>query len=845
MKFLTKKSVTHKIILALVIVVLMNFSIPPIAFANSNIGLDLLTEFAHLVASLGDVVMGLLNKTMLGTEAMWGSVMLEKGDINLQNNRSYLYVSKEDLEDKNATIKKVDSKKLNGLIWEEWKIPNTLYCPENIFANKIAALDVNFIHPNSYTSVEYDKSGENPTDDSIKSQKSAASKLNTVISSWYKAFRNISIVGLLSVLVYLGIRLLISTAATEKAKYKETIKDWIVALCLVFIIHIIMSGILMMTEKIIDLFGSTAENGIIVQVVNENGEEVGTNFRTNLTGYVRFLAQASEIGDAMGYTAIYIALVIFTVMFTITYLKRFLWMAFLTMIAPLVSLTYPIDKAGDGQAQAFNMWVKEYFMHAILQPVHLLLFTVLVSSAYDLATDNILYACVAIGFLIPAEKFIKKMFKLDKAETTSGLGAVAGGALAMKGINAVTNKVKGRVAGGAGAGGDKIKTADDRATLDGGKRKKTVTPKDSSEMLGLEADSNAPDADDSQQDENNDRYRNLNEDERRRVQELEEKEKEDYESGDYNSLYLNQDRIAEQQELEVLRKKADERNAEEQRQQEEERQLAEQRAQEEAQRKAVEDAKIGNRFKRVGTALSDNASLKKARMLNRLENAFSPEGLKRGAIKGAKTLGRIGGAAAGATLVGTAAAGAALTTGDLSTGTGIVAGGVLAGGGVGASLGGKSIGTAIEAGTGFASTMSDAWKTDAERAQAKADKNARFDKNFKLDEKNISYLRKQHITNPAEWLQDDKTQAFLDAGITDINTIFNARDLMEKSNGRINLEGAVTRAKAASELSDNFASSNTQKNALREDLRRKSPSKVSNDQIDKYILDLIDIKKVN
>lgn len=792
MKFLTKKSVTHKIILALVIVVLMNFSIPPIAFANSNIGLDLLTEFAHLVASLGDVVMGLLNKTMLGTEAMWGSVMLEKGDINLQNNRSYLYVSKEDLEDKNATIKKVDSKKLNGLIWEEWKIPNTLYCPENIFANKIAALDVNFIHPNSYTSVEYDKSGENPTDDSIKSQKSAASKLNTVISSWYKAFRNISIVGLLSVLVYLGIRLLISTAATEKAKYKETIKDWIVALCLVFIIHIIMSGILMMTEKIIDLFGSTAENGIIVQVVNENGEEVGTNFRTNLTGYVRFLAQASEIGDAMGYTAIYIALVIFTVMFTITYLKRFLWMAFLTMIAPLVSLTYPIDKAGDGQAQAFNMWVKEYFMHAILQPVHLLLFTVLVSSAYDLATDNILYACVAIGFLIPAEKFIKKMFKLDKAETTSGLGAVAGGALAMKGINAVTNKVKGRVAGGAGAGGDKIKTADDRATLDGGKRKKTVTPKDSSEMLGLEADSNAPDADDSQHGRNN----NFSPD-----------------SDDS--------------------------------QQEEERQLAEQRAQEEAQRKAVEDAKIGNRFKRVGTALSDNASLKKARMLNRLENAFSPEGLKRGAIKGAKTLGRIGGAAAGATLVGTAAAGAALTTGDLSTGTGIVAGGVLAGGGVGASLGGKSIGTAIEAGTGFASTMSDAWKTDAERAQAKADKNARFDKNFKLDEKNISYLRKQHITNPAEWLQDDKTQAFLDAGITDINTIFNARDLMEKSNGRINLEGAVTRAKAASELSDNFASSNTQKNALREDLRRKSPSKVSNDQIDKYILDLIDIKKVN
>ena len=112
-------------------------------------------------------------------------------------------------------------------------------------------------------------------------------------------------------------------------------------------------------------------------------------------------------------------------------------MAFLTMIAPLVALTYPIDKAGDGHAQAFNMWFKEYTMNLILQPVHLILYVALVSSAMELVKQNMIYAVVAIGFLIPAEKFIKKMFGFDKAETPGGFGSFAAGAATMTGLKQV------------------------------------------------------------------------------------------------------------------------------------------------------------------------------------------------------------------------------------------------------------------------------------------------------------------------------------------------------------------------------------------------------------------------
>lgn len=50
---------------------------------------------------------------------------------------------------------------------------------------------------------------------------------------------------------------------------------------------------------------------------------------------------------AVGYLIIYIALVVFLAVFAFRYIKRVIYLAFLTMIAPLVALTYPLDKIRD------------------------------------------------------------------------------------------------------------------------------------------------------------------------------------------------------------------------------------------------------------------------------------------------------------------------------------------------------------------------------------------------------------------------------------------------------------------------------------------------------------------
>jgi len=466
MKIFEKTSIIQKMIVAIVLVILLfSFVLAPKAQASvlGDLGSSLIKELMQLVIWLVDCVTGLLNNMMLGVD--WDDVMLAEDDINLKSEKSWLYVSEEELskakeKESGNCVVEIEGDDYDPKVFfaKEDPIPNMLYSPENIFGNKIAALDINFLRPNTYEGVVKNNIMSDAKEKAESKAESSASVLSQTIASWYKSFRNIAVVGLLSVLIYLGIRILISSTAADKAKYKETLRDWFIALCLVFVIHFIMAGVLMLTDNVNKLFGSSVDKGIIVHV-----EDPDIKFRTNLMGLIRFKTQCSNVYEVGAYGFMYIAIVIYTCIFTFMYFKRFLYMAFFTMIAPLVALTYPIDKAGDGKSQAFNMWFKEYTMNVIIQPVHLILYTVFVSSAIDLATKNLIYALVVIAFLIPAEKFIKSMFGLDKAKSTSSFGSFAGGALAMKGLQKLAG---GEHKGVSGKGGkDSAEGEDEKVTF--------------------------------------------------------------------------------------------------------------------------------------------------------------------------------------------------------------------------------------------------------------------------------------------------------------------------------------------------------------------------------------------
>lgn len=456
MKFFTNKGVVQKTIIAILIVILTTFVTP--APVQADWGGKLLSPIFAFVTAIFDGVQHLLEMTMLGETE---SFMKDINDSNLYNMPGNVGGSVE------------PESKLEGSFFgiDAVNIPMIRYTPEAIFQNQVPALDINFIKP----SVEGDD------------ERNTAVQLRSVISSWYLALRSIAVVGLLSVLIYLGIRMLLTSIAADRAKYQQMLFDWLIAMCLVLVLHYIMSFALTMAETITAMVSSDANQTIRVTAkIDTNWFSSDTiQFSTNLMGYVRFMVQAEDLNTKIAFFALYVMLVIYSIRFTWVYLKRVVNMAFLTLMAPMVALTYPIDKVGDGKAQAFNIWLKEYTYNALIQPVHLLLYKVLLGSAIQLAANNPLYAIVALGFIIAAEKLVKKMFGFDKASggTVGSLAAAAGvTSMAGKMLNDVGKK------GSAGGGNGKIRTKEpgERTGKDDGANKpfKAFQGRDAGNVIG-------------------------------------------------------------------------------------------------------------------------------------------------------------------------------------------------------------------------------------------------------------------------------------------------------------------------------------------------------------------------
>ena len=245
------------------------------------------------------------------------------------------------------------------------------------------------------------------------------------ISQYYYIMRNLAIALLLGILLYIGIRMAISTVASQEAKYKKMLKDWTVSLVLVFVLHYII---------IITFF----VNNTIVHTLSKLDTTSGGD-------YAGMILQGLIPGYGMADVVVYGALVTATLAFVLMYLKRTIVLGFLIVIAPLITVTYSIDKIGDGKSQALNAWLKEFIFTVIIQPFHCIIYLVFYSSmmqaldgANELDVGNVIFAIACAFFMLKAEGIVKKIFGVQPNSIGDAIGT---GAMA---ITMATSMFKGR-----------------------------------------------------------------------------------------------------------------------------------------------------------------------------------------------------------------------------------------------------------------------------------------------------------------------------------------------------------------------------------------------------------------
>lgn len=278
--------------------------------------------------------------------------------------------------------------------------------PDQILFNRLAITDINFF--------QTDKFGSGSKTKTLESN-SPVKSIREGIANWYYVLRTIAVITLLCILVYIGIRMAMSTVAEEKAMYKKWLGNWAVSMALVFVLHYLILIVINVNNSFVDLL-----YGIKQDTLTQDG------WNNYVSGLVfKGLNPLSALGS---WTAVfvYLGIVMLTFVFLIMYIKRMITIAFLILISPIITITYSIDKIKDGTSQALNTWFREFCEAVLIQPFHCIIYLVFISSAMSciktfgtLAAGIIVIFCMF--FIFKAEKIIKDIFGIKTDAAGNGM----------------------------------------------------------------------------------------------------------------------------------------------------------------------------------------------------------------------------------------------------------------------------------------------------------------------------------------------------------------------------------------------------------------------------------------
>lgn len=258
---------------------------------------------------------------------------------------------------------------------------------ENILFNNIQILDIDFFDFNT-------AGGENISSNDL------VYALRQNVAAIYYAIRNIAIIVLLIILLYIGIRMVLSTISGNKAKYKKMFFAWCIGFIIIMFIHYFMIVVINVNEQIVNSL-SPSEDATVM--------------------YDEARSYAYEIPASKGWTGtiIYVFLVYYMIKLLIFYFKRLMIVYLLAIMGPIMGLAYAIEMV-KGKSRSFTTWMKEFSFNVIIQSVHVIIYSIFMNIIYQFMKNvsiiNLMpYAIIMIlilNLMMRSEKIIKRVFGL-------------------------------------------------------------------------------------------------------------------------------------------------------------------------------------------------------------------------------------------------------------------------------------------------------------------------------------------------------------------------------------------------------------------------------------------------
>lgn len=273
-----------------------------------------------------------------------------------------------------------------------------MFTIEKTVFNEIGLFNINYFNfENTY------QIGTGSNEKTIQVKSPIIKRVKQSIAKFYIILRLMAIALSLIILIYVGIRMALSTVASDKAKYKQMLIAWVESIVILFTMQYIISLVM----NIGQMFGNIIYD--LKCILNSGGDaSFETDIMDNLTS---FMLGSSGWSYALN-SIIYWFLIFIQTKFFLSYFKRIITVGFLILIAPIVTITYPIDKIGDGKAQAFTVWFSELSVNIFIQPIHALIYLVFMYTAGEIAKYSMLVALLFLLSLTKVEKVVLQLFNL-------------------------------------------------------------------------------------------------------------------------------------------------------------------------------------------------------------------------------------------------------------------------------------------------------------------------------------------------------------------------------------------------------------------------------------------------
>ena len=257
-----------------------------------------------------------------------------------------------------------------------------------------------------------------------------SASIKDTVNDFFDFFTSIALIAYMMILVYIGIRVLLNAGTDKNAKYKEFFLYWVQGIAILFFFPYVMKYTIMINDAFVEFIDTNKEN---IYSIGDSFEHPGIKGDSGSLSDVtlsfvnvhdKFMAGTDYMSEMyrqafqkgwLVYAICFVIMVKQLVGLIFLYFKRLLVTIFLIVIFPFVTVSYAIDKLGDGKSQVFGNWCKEFILNVFIQSFHAIVYVIGMAMILKLGNigDNWLILIMLLTFISKGDELMKHVFNIQ------------------------------------------------------------------------------------------------------------------------------------------------------------------------------------------------------------------------------------------------------------------------------------------------------------------------------------------------------------------------------------------------------------------------------------------------